>query len=41
MKKISAEEKAQHNETNNNIDKEKDNNPKVNKKNKNKSKDIK
>ena len=41
MKKISAEEKAQHNETNNNIDKEKDNNPKVNKKNKNKNKDIK
>ena len=36
MKKISAEEKAQHNETNNNIDKEKekDNNPKMNKKKK-------
>ena len=43
MKKISAEEKAQHNETNNNIDKEKekDNNPKMNKKNRNKNKDIK
>ena len=43
MKKISAEEKAQHNETNNNIDKEKekDNNPKMNKKNRNKNKEVK
>ena len=37
MKKISAEEKAQYNETNNVINK--DNNPKVNKKNKNKNKE--